>query len=167
MPGLDQFVLNITKAAQQNSSSTSSSSPTSSSSVPTDLTASSTSNKSGNSDLGTKVGLGVGIPLGVLVLGLLAWLFFREMKRRHVGGVSPDSGAGYRNVETSSPMEQHAAIASPMQSHLGAPPYTSYNGATMQQQTFSPHAPKITTFPGAETPVYEAPSGNNVHEMRG
>ncbi|PVH70648.1 hypothetical protein DL98DRAFT_597644 [Cadophora sp. DSE1049] len=38
----------------------------------------------GKGDLGTKVGLGVGIPLGVLVFAILAFLGWREWSKHHV-----------------------------------------------------------------------------------
>lgn len=57
----------------------------------------------GNGDLGTKVGLGVGIPLGVLVLAILGFLGWREWRKYHAntgayssasGAISRESGGG-------------------------------------------------------------------------
>lgn len=107
MPGHDQSVVNITNAAiasyKSNSSSTSGGGDS--------LTATSYTS-SGDGDLGAKVGLGVGIPPGVLVLGIVAWLFYREWVKKHgasvgaAGAGKSGSGAAYESVGTSSPMEQ-------------------------------------------------------------
>lgn len=156
MPGFDQIVVNLTRAAAANASS----------SGPTNLNASYTNNDSGNGDLGTKVGLGVGIPLGVLALGFLAWLFFRERRRRHgAGGVAAGVAAGgaYSNGDHPSPMEQRSDVASPAHTALS---YVTYeNGSAIQQQSYSPNVLKTTPYTGTGSPVYEAPMDNNVHEM--
>jgi len=161
MPGLDQFILNITQAAQQNSSST-------------NVNASSLAGGSDNkSALGTKVGLGVGVPLGVLVLGLLTWLFFRERSKNHARRDTSGVGAGpaYSSVGASGNMEQSSSIASPMHANTTAPYYSSYdannNHSGMQGQQYHSNTPKNNLYGGADSPVYEVPSTNDIHEMRG
>lgn len=49
--------------------------------LPEDTTDSDSSNSDSNSNLGTIVGAAVGVPLGVLTLGVLSWLFWKERRK--------------------------------------------------------------------------------------
>ncbi|TVY71524.1 hypothetical protein LSUE1_G005372 [Lachnellula suecica] len=85
-PGLDAFVLSISSAAVASATgsivamTTSTASAVSTAAMAEWTTSNSTCS---NGDLGTKVGLGVGVPLGVLALGILGFLFWRESGKRH------------------------------------------------------------------------------------
>jgi hypothetical protein len=108
-PGDDQRVENIKEAAIASYTSTNvisttaiasytSASVISTTAVATSSSSTSTSTSASpdnNSDIGTKVGLAVGIPLGVLAAGILGWLFYREKsKGKNTAGVVQTRGNG-------------------------------------------------------------------------
>ncbi|KAM3084355.1 hypothetical protein ACMFMF_001714 [Clarireedia jacksonii] len=90
-PGDDQRVKNISAAAIAKYTSTSTI-PTVASAVSSVATASSTPSACPDPDLGTKVGLGVGVPLGVLAAGILGWLFWREVNKGKTKNLQPVPG---------------------------------------------------------------------------
>lgn len=112
---------------------------------------------SGNGDLGTKVGVGVGVPLGVLVAGLLGFLFYREYKKGH------QAQGGAVAVSTYDNNAQHSVMNNQTPNYTSG--YTQDQTAMTPQQTlYSPQAPKPDPYNPA-SPVYEAPATNNVHEI--
>lgn len=106
-PGLDAFVQSISAAAV---SSAMASATTGTTASPAQATASQNSQgvqancTSTGDDLGTKIGVGVGVPLGVLAIGVLSFLFWRESRRRNIGaGISlvdlKGAGEAYRSPQ--------------------------------------------------------------------
>jgi hypothetical protein len=144
-PGYDALIQNLTSGSVNASSLSSQQS--------------NCTTKFGNGDLGTKVGVGAGVPLGVLVAGLLGFLFYREYRKGHTKG----GAVAVPTQEYSSPMAEHSTM------NTQTPTYTSgYQDQTPSiaaQQPYSPHIPKSNLYTPAPTaPVYEAPA-TNVHEM--
>jgi hypothetical protein len=88
-------------------------------------------------ELGTKIGLGVGVPLGVLAAGILGLLFMREFNRGKTKSV-PD-----RNVNAGYVTQQHPG-----------------NGHRYDQD-----AMKNQWVPGA-IPVFEAPPNHLLAELK-
>lgn len=190
-PGYDAFVLSLTQSSAAPSSTALSSTTRSSTALTStsDVNASQSTNDRNSTDLegtcsndnlGTKVGLGVGIPLGALVLGLLSWLFYRESSKRRenaaMGGVaagvaplpkdSPSSSSG------STPMIQNETASTngfaygsgySDQQHCPFPGSTAVQNIP-QQSPYTPQVTKLDQY-SPELSAYEAPS-NNVHEMR-
>ncbi|KAL2062501.1 hypothetical protein VTL71DRAFT_6767 [Oculimacula yallundae] len=137
-----------------------------------------TENSSNNGDLGTKIGLGVGIPLGVLAAGILGWLFYIEtMKKRRF---ATRSGVQAASAESSPPSP---SITSPMvQQNTGSSAGYGFGGAysdhpsspglssattvqEMQQPYPAAYLPKSNPY-SPISPIYEAPPENTFHEMR-
>lgn len=106
-------------------------------------------------NIGTMVGLGVGIPLGLLVAGLIGFLFYREYnKNKLIVPLNPKAGLGGTGIgHTHSPIDQHNLYQdySNIQSRPPPPPV----------QSPSYHPPDSKPEPVFEVPV------SNVHEMRG
>lgn len=136
-PGLDTFVANLTSAA-----ATATTTITQQATGLSPGVYETCDDEEGNGNLGTKVGLGVGIPLGVLGLGLLSWLFWREHKKRHghsVGAV---------------PIPQHSPLpdsSSPM----------TYGDAS----EYNPPSKYVAQLPSS--PIHEVSANANLHELRG
>lgn len=155
-PGFDAFVQNLTDSATNTSGSASAQT---SSPVPVPSAA------SDSGDIGTKVGLGVGIPLGILVAGILGFLFWRESRKTR--GIQPLA----QSSPSQSPMIQNATVGGYNRSHheqiqVGTGFNKSYHDQTANSTpvTYEPEVQKLGY--GQATQVYEAPQ-NDVHEMRG
>lgn len=97
------------------------------------------------------------MPLGVLVAGLLGWLFYREFNKKHHGnGAMPVA-----TTEHYSPMAQQQV-----------PSYTSgyaqnggYGHGGQQAQQYESHTPKTNIYSPSAPGYVEAPTANGVHEM--
>jgi hypothetical protein len=75
---------------------------------------------SSNDDLGTKIGLAVGVPLGVLAIGVLSFLFWKERKRNNAGGgrvLEMDPSASY--YEPQLPRKNEAGVGGMMGTGYG------------------------------------------------
>jgi hypothetical protein len=94
-------------------------------------------------ELGTKLGLGIGVPLGVLAAGILGLLFWREGNRGRMKSVPDD-----RNVNAGYATQQQ-------QQHLGNVRGNGYEQDTMKNQW----------VPGA-VPVFEAPPNHLLAELK-
>ncbi|CAD6501895.1 BgTH12-02140 [Blumeria graminis f. sp. triticale] len=109
---------------------------------------------SAGQDIATKVGLGVGIPLGVFVVGLLGFLFYRESHKNSNERNPAAASLSLVNSRTRHlPMEQNDAYES------YSSPQSYPVSETTQHHPYSPHNLK-------PDPVFEAPV-SNLHEMRG
>ncbi|PVH72388.1 hypothetical protein DL98DRAFT_576856 [Cadophora sp. DSE1049] len=190
-PGYDAFVLSLTQSnAAPSSTAPSSTAQSSTTPTPTsDVNASQSTNDGttttleetcSDDNLGTKVGLGVGIPLGVLVLGLLSWLFYRESSKRRENAAMGGIAAGVAPLPKDSPsspwgsnpmIQNETATTSGFTyggGHSDQQP-SAFPGSTPvqhipQQSPYTPQVPKPDQYsPGL--PVYEAPP-NDLHEMR-
>lgn len=102
-----------------------------------------------NDNIGTKIGLGVGIPLGVFFTGILGFLFYRE----------------YNKSKILSPPGTLASAGNPLVSMEQQRFYPEYSAAPNYTASHPPQQPMTPTNTKSE-PVYEAPM-DNVHEMRG
>lgn len=107
-------------------------------------------------DIGTMVGLGVGIPLGLLVAGLIGFLFYREYNKNKLILEPINSKmalAGVGNVISHSPKD---------------PPnlYQNYSNLQNCPPPMESHEPLYHSRNSKPEPVFEVPV-SNVHEMRG
>ncbi|KAI1000908.1 hypothetical protein K3495_g7290 [Podosphaera aphanis] len=98
-------------------------------------------------DIGEKIGLGIGVPLSVFVVGLLGFLVYREHHKK----VMSDANTATLGLNTA--MEQQNLY--PNYSNTQSYPHN----ASAPLNSYSPPSPK-------PDPVYEAPV-SHVHEMRG
>ncbi|RKF56083.1 hypothetical protein OnM2_084033 [Erysiphe neolycopersici] len=107
-------------------------------------------------NIGTMVGLGVGIPLGLLVAGLIGFLFYREYNKNKLI-LEPLSSkmalAGAGTVMSQSPKEQHNL-------------YQHYSNSQNGPPHMDCHEPQYSSRNSKPEPVFEVPV-SNVHEMRG
>lgn len=133
---------------------------------------SSTSQHCSNGDLGMKIGVGVGVPLGVLALGILGFLFWRGRGKKYnnVQGETPMSSmqsgnaGGYNPTYTDGQHYAGSGIAAPSSlSHQAHPRMQSPNGTFSTGRMFSPDPQKTNHWD--QPPMHEAPAENNVSEL--
>jgi hypothetical protein len=109
-----------------------------------------------NGDLGTKVGVGVGVPLGVLAIGILTFLFWRESRKRNAG-VAPVQGNLMAQDGMGGAMggTYHHNPSQPVRMANG--PYAPIATHT-PDNTYSPAPQKVN--PWSPAPTYEAPANS-------
>lgn len=143
--------ISTTTSASLSSASATSTASLMAATTTTSVAASSTplSTPSKESDIGMTVGLAVGVPLGVLVAGLLALLFWREMrkgKRRARSETGPGSGTDGRPVEAGGGMRgipTSSAYKDQVPQHFPAP-YPSSHPHAQPSNAWSPARPETT-----------------------
>ncbi|TVY48411.1 hypothetical protein LOCC1_G001546 [Lachnellula occidentalis] len=152
-PGLDAYVQSISAAAVSSAMATAMASTsigtTASPAAQATASQSVEANCTGTSgDLGTKIGVGVGVPLGVLAVGVLSFLFWRESRRRNTGaGTSLVDLKGPGNGEAFHPSHAWQGLTSPVQTQNYPP----------DQQKVSPWSPV--------TPAHEIDTSPRVQEL--
>ncbi|RKF76709.1 hypothetical protein GcM1_225066 [Golovinomyces cichoracearum] len=109
---------------------------------------------SSSQDIGIKIGLGVGIPLGLLVAGLISFLFYREFNKNRLLGDPTSANVGL----VSNSKRQNSLDQQKMYQDYSSP----QNYPTTTETPNTPYSPSNAK---AE-PLYEAPV-SNVHELRG
>lgn len=128
-PGTDAVQAQISSLSAALASATTASSQ---STVTTTATAAATatSSSSSSNNLGPAIGAGVGIPLGVLTLGLLGFLIWRERRRyRDLAAAGKGSSVGWSHANTMSPGNTvSAGFAGTNQGYNGGSP--GWGGAT-------------------------------------
>ncbi|KAH8660955.1 hypothetical protein BGZ60DRAFT_414356 [Tricladium varicosporioides] len=161
-PGWDAMVVSISSAAIAAATPTSAAIPVNSS----------TSQHCSNDDLGTKIGVGVGVPLGVLALGILGFLFWRGRGKKYnnvqgetsMSSMQSGNATGYNPTYTDGQYYAGSGIADPSShSHQAQPQMQSPNGTFSTAQIFSSAPQKMNHWD--HPPVHEAPAGNNVSEL--
>lgn len=120
--------------------------------LPTSNTTNITNVPSPTGDIGTKIGLGIGVPLSIFVVGILGFLLYREHNKSVLQNSNTATLGLVSAANQQTAMEQQTLYPNYSNSQnypLNSAPHHSY----------SPPSPK-------PDPVFEAPV-SNVHEMRG
>ncbi|CAG8955764.1 hypothetical protein HYFRA_00011633 [Hymenoscyphus fraxineus] len=164
-PGVDAFVANLTSG---NTTPTPIANANAIANTSANTSTPDAAKSSDNTELGTKVGLGVGIPLGILVLGLLALLFWRERSKRSYKDIDTSMNSVNNNVSGAmagqymhNDQEQRQNSYQSNGSMAGAG--SVYQQQVSPAQTYQSPVQKIDQYSFA--PTYEAPANTAPQEL--
>jgi len=153
-PGFDALVQSISRAAVASATAGSTSSASANAAQATSSRIPEENCANSNGDLGTKVGVGVGVPLGVLAIGILTFLFWRESRNRKVGASSTRWPSMAQNGL--------AGAAGTTYHHNPSQTADISNGPSTPVATLTPNnsywAAQPKANPWSPAPTYEAPA---------
>lgn len=125
----------------------------------TDVEQSPDSSESGGLTTGAKIGIGVGVPLAVIAIALIAFIAF---KRRHNKKIGPqpeiEGGVSSLPIPVSQDMKYHNSPQLPYNSQYHGQP-----GPDTQGYTYSP-VPPVQELGAYEVPP-ELPTSSNTYEL--
>lgn len=169
-PGYDAFVQNISAAAASSALATVATVATTAALAQATTSATTSSNTTNetcsNGDLGTKVGIGVGVPLGVLAFGILTFLFWRECGKRkknadaaYTGHMTQNGTGGSQIPHYQQSNQQH--YQSPVhEDGLGTSYYAPAPVSRRTPDTAYSSQSRPKANPWSPAPTYEAPATN-------
>ncbi|KAE8446728.1 hypothetical protein EG329_011633 [Mollisiaceae sp. DMI_Dod_QoI] len=118
-------------------------------------TGSSNSTGSSSSNLGTAIGAGLGVPLGILALGILGFLFYRE--RRHSQYEAQQANARSQIMEMDPPKTYYSPPPPPpaqLQPQSSYAPVVEAQGLSTSRRMSTQKSPAYNSGPSA-TDVHE------------